>query len=272
MARIAQLAYYPVKACGGTPLPEADVTPAGLRHDRSFMVVAPDGNFRSQRRFPIMAAIRPVVLDDGRRLALSAPGVEDFVVEVVVDGPRHEVATTGWQGKGVDQGAEAHDWFSTVLGERSELVGVPPDHHRVTSGKTPGTAGFADGHAVLVLSGSSLDNLNERIASRGGEPVPMDRFRPNIVLSGWVEPHTEDNVRAMTVGGVDLGYAKPCVRCTVTLVDQETGQKDGPEPIRTLAAYRRDCDGGVAFGMKAAVTRPGQLAVGDEVIVHSWLA
>jgi uncharacterized protein YcbX len=271
MARIARLTYYPIKACGGTSLAMAEVTFAGLRHDRSFMVVAPDGKFHSQRRFPVMAAIRPVVLDEGRRLALSAPGIEDFVVDVVPDGFRCEVATFSWQGKGVDQGAEAHDWFSTVLGERSVFVGIPPDHQRVTSGETPGTAGFADGHAILVISESSLDTLNERIAARGGEPVPIERFRPNLVVSGWAEPHTEDRVRAMAVGGVEFGYAKRCARCVVTTVDQETGRRDGPEPLRTLADYRRDPDGGVAFGMKAAITGPGQLAVGDEVIVHSWI-
>jgi uncharacterized protein YcbX len=271
MARVRWLGYYPVKACGGTAVEVADVGPAGLRHDRAFMVVAPDGDFRSQRKFPVMAAIQPTMVED-RWMKLSAPGVEDIVLDVVPDGQRHEVATTIWQGKGVDQGAEARDWFSTVLGAPSMLVGVPPDHDRVSTGVTQGTVGFADSTAFLVVSESSLDTLNERIASRGGEPVPMDRFRPNVIVSGWVEPHTEDRVRAMTVGGVDLGYAKPCIRCSVTLVDQETGKRSGPEPIRTLADYRRDPDdGGVAFGMKAAVTKPGQLAVGDEVIVHSWM-
>jgi uncharacterized protein YcbX len=272
MARIARLVYYPVKGCAGTSVRTADVTAAGLAHDRSFMAVAPDGQFRSQRRHPVMAAIRPVVLDGGRRLTLSAPGIEDLPVDVAFDGPRHEVSTFSWQGKGVDQGADAADWFSTVLGEQSVFVGVSPDHQRVTSGETSGTAAFADGHALLVTSESSLDTLNERIASRGAEGVPMDRFRPNIVLSGWVEPHTEDRVRAMTAGTVRLGYAKLCVRCAVPTIDQETGRKDGPEPIRTLAGYRRDHQGGVTFGMKAAVTAPGQFSVGDEVIVHSWMA
>jgi uncharacterized protein YcbX len=270
VAKIVQLTYYPVKGCGGTSVQAAEVTPAGLRHDRSFMVVAPDGRFRSQRKSPVMAVIQPVVLDEGRKLVLSAPGVEDLVFDVVLDGPRHEVEITSWQGKGVDQGAEAHDWFSTVLGKPSVFVGVPPDHQRVTRGETPGTAGFADGHAILVASESSLDALNERIASRGGLPVPMERFRPNLVVFGWAEPHTEDKVRAMSVGGVEFGYAKPCIRCVVTTIDQETGERDGPEPLRTLADYRRDPGGGVAFGMKAAITGPGQLAVGDEVIVHSW--
>jgi MOSC domain-containing protein len=268
MARIARLTYYPVKGCAGTSVPAAEVGPAGLAHDRVFQVVAPDGDFRSQRRYPVLAAVRPRV--DGDRLELTAPGIEDLVLDIRRDGPRHPGSTFSWHGTGVHQGEEAAQWFSELLGLPSVLIGVAPDHERVTGGETPGTAAFADGHALLVASESSLDGLNERIASRGGEPVPMDRFRPNIVISGWVEPHTEDEVRAMTAGTAEFGYAKQCVRCTVPMVDQETGEKAGPEPIRTLASYRRHPDGGVVFGMKAAVLRPGQVTVGDEVIVHSW--
>ena len=86
-----------------------------------------------------------------------------------------------------------------------------------------------------MISLSSLDGLNERILERGGEPLPMDRFRPNVVVSGWPEPHTEDRVRRAVIGDVELAYAKDCVRCSVTMVDQETGLRAGPEPIRSLA-------------------------------------
>ncbi len=270
MARVAALTYYPVKGCAGTSVNQADVTPAGLEHDRAWIVVAPDGEFRSQRRHPVMAAIRAEVLDGGTRLRLSAPRVEDLVVDTRTDGQRHPAATFRWQGKGIHQGEVAAEWFSTVLGLPSVLVGLAPEHERVTGGEVPGTAAFADASAILVTSESSLDGLNEKIASRGAEPVPMDRFRPNIVIAGWPEVHREDDIRSMTVGGVELGYAKTCIRCTVPMVDQETGAKAGPEPIRSLADYRRVPDGGVSFGALMAVTRPGQLSVGDEVIVHSW--
>jgi hypothetical protein len=270
MAKIARLTYYPVKGCAGTSVQVARVGPAGLEYDRTFQVVAPDGDFRSQRRYPVLAAVRPRMLDGGRRMALGAPGMAELTIDVLADGPRHPASTFRWQGDGVHQGTAAAEWFSELLGLPSVLVGVAPDHARHTSGDTPGTAAFADGHAVLVASESSLDGLNERIAERGGEPVPMDRFRANVIVSGWVEPHTEDEVRAMSAGTVEFGYAKRCVRCTVPMVDQETGAKAGPEPIRTLAGYRREPDGGVSFGMKAAVVRPGQVAVGDNVIVHSW--
>lgn len=268
MARIARLTYYPVKGCAGTDVQAAEVTPAGLANDRVFQVVAPDGDFRSQRRYPILAAVKPRIAKD--RLTLSAPNQEDLELEIRREGDRHPGSTFSWQGEGIHQGPEAAEWFSDLLKIPSVLIGVAPDHERITSGETPGTAAFADGHALLIASESSLDGLNERIASKGGEPVPMNRFRPNVVISGWAEPHREDEVREMAAGTARFGYAKPCVRCTVPMVDQETGDKAGPEPIRTLATYRRHPDGGVTFGMKAAVLETGQVAVGDAVIVHSW--
>jgi uncharacterized protein YcbX len=123
-----------------------------------------------------------------------------------------------------------------------------------------------------MVSLSSLDGLNSRILERGGTPVPMNRFRPNIVVSGWPEPHTEDRVRRAAIGDVELTYARDCVRCAVPMVDQETGLRDGPEPTRTLATYRRDPNGGVTFGMKAAVVGTGTLAVGDKIDVLEWAA
>ena len=268
MARVARLTYYPVKSCAGVDVAAAEVTPAGLAHDRVFQLVAPDGGVLTQRPHPVLVSVRPRVLGD--RLALSAPGRDDLVIPIRLEGPRRPTSTYGWQGDGVRQGAEADEWFSDLLGRPAELVRVAPEHDRVTGGDTPGTAAFADGHALLVTSESSLDGLNERIAAGQGEPVPMDRFRPNIVIGGWAEPHREDDARELSAGTAKFGYAQQCVRCTVPMTDQQTGAKAGPEPIRTLATYRRGSGGGVVFGVQAAVLRPGQVAVGDEVIVHSW--
>ncbi|MGV9364331.1 MOSC domain-containing protein [Amycolatopsis sp. NPDC003731] len=268
MARIARLTYYPVKSCAGIDVPSAEVTSTGLAGDRVFQVISPEGDVLTQRPHPVMAVVRPRVLGD--RLALSAPGREDVVVDIRRDGPRRPVSMLSWHGEGVRQDPRADEWFSDLLGRPAALIGVTPDHHRVSDGVFPGLAAFGDAHALLLASESSLDNLNERIAAGQGEPVPMDRFRPNIVLAGWVEPHREDEARELTAGTARIGYAERCVRCAVPMVDQETGAKAGPEPIRTLATYRRDPQGGVVFGAKAAVLRPGQVAVGDEVIVHSW--
>jgi uncharacterized protein len=272
MPVIVELIRYPIKGCAGVPVREAVLAPAGLAHDRSFMVVAPDGTFRSQRRDPRLALVRPEV--GGGRLMLRAPGAEaldDEVIEVDASGARREVSMFGRPYRGIDQGEAAAGWLSEVLGAPSRLVRVPPEHDRVTDGLTPGTAGYADSGAVHLTSRSSLGLLNERIAERGGEPLPMSRFRPNVVVAGWPEPHTEARARHITIGEAELAFAKYAVRCAVCLVDQESGTRAGPEPIRTLAAYRRGPEGGgVTFGVKLSVLRPGKLSVGDEVLVEEW--
>lgn len=269
-ARVAALVVYPVKGCAGLPLRTAELTPAGITHDRSFMVVDDSGDFRSQRKDPRMARIVPELDADGTRLVLGAEGFAPVKVDADPGGRRLDVSLHKQPMVGLDQGDEVAGWLSEVLGQASRLVRVPDDHQRVTSGLTPGTAGFADGHAAVVGSLSSLDLLNERILARGGEAVPMERFRPNIVVSGWPDPHTEDRVRRVRLGTAELGYAKVCIRCAVTTVDQVSGEKRGPEPLRSLAGYRRADDGGVAFCSKFAVTAPGTVSVDDPLEVTEW--
>ncbi|GAA2621449.1 hypothetical protein GCM10010307_05270 [Streptomyces vastus] len=111
--------------------------------------------------------------------------------------------------------------------------------------------------------------LNERLTERGGDALPMNRFRPNIVIGGWDGPHTEDRAHRFAIADTELGYTRLAICCAVTTVDQQTGTRAGPEPLRTLAAHRRAPDG-VAFGTKYAVLRPGKLSVGDEAHVTSW--
>jgi uncharacterized protein YcbX len=275
MATVSALNYYPVKGCTAVPVSSARLTPMGIVHDRSFMVVAADnGTFLSQRRTPAMAVIRPTVHADGTRLMLAAPDTDEAEIDVSFDGDRREVSMFGkWFGVGVDQGDTVAKWFSSVLDRPCRLVRVPSDHDRDGWGEYPGKVGFADAHAVLVTAESSLAELNRRIRARGAAPLPMNRFRPNVVVSGWPDPFTEDRARLLTVGTATLGYATRAVRCQVPMIEQETGRKAGPEPTRTLADFRRERElGGVSFGMKAAVLTPGRIAVGDEITVQRWQA
>ncbi|MFF9648515.1 MOSC domain-containing protein [Streptomyces sp. NPDC014622] len=273
---VRELTYYPVKGCAGTAVDSARVLGTGLEHDRTFMVVdATDGAFRSQRTHPAMAAIGVEVLDGGAALALSAEGVEPLRVDVVPDGPRREVSMFDRPlGVAADQGDKVAEWFSDALGAESRLVRVAPGFDRDGWGDTPGKVNFADAHAVLVASAASLDGLNSRITARGdAAPVPMDRFRANIVLAGDDEPHFEDRVRRMTLGTVELAHSVRATRCAVPMVDQRTGRRAGPEPIRTLSTYRREPEYGnkVSFGAKNAVVREGAVSVGDTVEVAEWL-
>ncbi|MFJ1894901.1 MULTISPECIES: MOSC domain-containing protein [unclassified Streptomyces] len=271
---VRELVHYPVKGCAGTATESARVVGTGLEHDRTFMVVdAGEGAFRSQRTHPAMAAVKVTVLRSGAALALSAAGVEPLLLEVDRDGPRRDVSMFDRPlGAAVDQGDTVADWFSEVLGAKSRLVRAAPGFDRDGWGETPGKLNFADAHAVLVTSTASLDDLNARIAARGdADAVPMDRFRPNIVLTGKDEPHFEDRVRRMTLGTVELAHSVRATRCSVPLVDQITGLRQGPEPVRTLATYRREAQYGnrVSFGVKNAVVCEGVVSVGDPVTVHS---
>ncbi|ONI85158.1 MOSC domain-containing protein [Saccharothrix sp. ALI-22-I] len=269
-ATITELHYHPVKSCAGISVRDGLLTPAGLAHDRSFMIVGPGGTCRTQRRDPRLALIRPEISTDGDQLVLRASGVGKAHVDVDLTAPRREVTLFGTVCNGIDQGDDVADWITEVLRVPSRLVRVPPEQHRVTDGLTPGTSAYADSCPVHVISSSSVGHLNERIVERGGHLVPMNRFRPNIVIDGWAEPHREDGARRVVVGDTELGYAKLAIRCVTTTVDQETGTKRGPEPLRTLADYRRAPDGGVAIGTKFAVLRPGKLTVGDELVVTDW--
>ncbi|MGW4039354.1 MOSC domain-containing protein [Streptomyces sp. NPDC004778] len=287
MAAVVDLITYPVKGCAGTSADSTHLTPAGLAHDRSFMVVSVDGVYRTQRRDPRLALVRPTVSADGSRLTLAPAEPESghgaLHLDVTTSAPRRDVDLFGATYQGIDQGDEAAAWLTDFLGTPSRLVRVPPEHDRKTDGLTPGTSGYADSSAVHVLSRASLAHLHTRLAEGGAPPLAMDRFRPNIVIDSlpegahggqeqdWAaEPHAEDRIRRMTIGAAELGYTKLAVRCAVTLVDQEAGVRGGPEPLRTLAGYRRFSAGGVVFGAKFAVARPGKLSVGDEVAVEEW--
>jgi uncharacterized protein YcbX len=272
VAKVAALTYYPVKGLAGVPVQQAEVGPTGLLHDRMFMLVEPDGTFLSQRKLPTMATIRAELTGDGLRL--SAPGAPDLELGIRYDGKRRDVSLFGkWFGQGVVQDPAADEWFTERLGAPAALVRVTPEHERPGWGRHKGFTGFGDAHALMITSYSSLDKLNERIVEHGGDAIPMNRFRPNIVISGWPEPHTEDRVLRMSAGAVEVGYSARGIRCAVPTVDQATGAKSGPEPTRTLATYRREpaYGGGVSFGVKAAVLAGGTLRVGDEILVHEWI-
>lgn len=264
MVTVSALSYYPVKGCAGVSVERAEITGAGLVHDRRFMFVTPDGTFRSQRSTQLLATIRPTVVHDGTKLTLAGPDMPELTVDVRPDGPRVPVTLHKiWALEAVDQGDDVAGWASELLGEPVRLVRTAPDFDRQV-GEHHGQVGFADSTALHATSLASLDDLNARILERGAEPVPMARFRPNLVLAG-LEPFGEDTLTSLTIGDAVLRYVKPDIRCRVTMTDQVTGQMVGPEPIRTLASYRREPDGGVSFGIKLAVDQPGTVKIGDEI-------
>lgn len=266
---VSGLFVYPIKACAGSAQTQARLTPRGLAHDRWMMVVDADGRFLTQRECPTLALVTPTL--DGERLTLSAAGLEPIAVTLRHAGERQSVVVWRSTCDAIDQGDVAAEWFSTHLGRAVRLVRAADDFHRTldaTYAPRPGdTTAFADGYPILVISEASLTDLNARLATA----LPMNRFRPNIVVQG-AEPYAEDVWRCFTIGGLRFEGVKTCARCVVTTTDQATAQR-GREPLATLAAYR-DSARGVLFGQNVIQTPPegsptwdwGSVTVGDPVV------
>jgi uncharacterized protein YcbX len=165
---------------------------------------------------------------------------------------------------------EADRWLSEYLGLACRLVYMPESTKRYSNpdyAHDRKLVGFADGYAYLVTNEASLDDLNDRLGERGAPPVPMNRFRPNIVVSGSAAAFAEDRWQEIAIGNVLLRAAKPCGRCQVTTTDQTTGEVTGPEPLATLTTFRDSQEFGAMFGMNYVTVRGGSVRVGDSVRV-----
>ncbi|WP_251877059.1 MOSC N-terminal beta barrel domain-containing protein [Achromobacter sp. Marseille-Q4954] len=282
-ARILSLHIYPVKSCAGIALNESSIDRAGLAHDRRWMLIGADGQFMTQRQWPAMALIRTALTAD--TLRLSAPGMPDLDVALDGSGLEQEAQSVAvWSDttSGRRESAAAGQWFSDFLKTPCRLYKVDaaaqrnakPDWVSRWLDAHPDLAepfagqhcfGFADGFPLLVANQASLDDLNARLQAKGVAPVPMDRFRPNIVVQGEWEAFEEDHTAMIEAAGVKMAFVKPCTRCSIPDIDQNTAQQY-EEPGRTLAGYR-NLEIGVVFGQNAILDAPAgaRLKVGDEV-------
>ncbi len=260
--RVARLRAYPVKGTRGTDLEAMDFDDLGPRFDRRWMIVTPDGEFVSQRSTPLLATIRPR-LDNGS-LGLAAPGAPPLTLPAEPAGERVRVRIHGSGADARSVGAEADAWLSSVLDGDFRLVFMPEEDARATD---PAYAaghrvGFADGYPALLVSEGSVAEL----ARRAGRAIPVERFRPNIVVTGEV-PHDEDRWCRFAIGGLAFDGVKLCARCKVTTIDQDSGVRDpDSEPLRTLAHYRR-IESHVYFGVNVVHHGRGRIALGDPVEV-----
>ena len=273
-ARIASLHVYPVKGARGIAPASAHINATGLATngagDREWMVVDAAGRFITQREHPRLALVDVTALPTG--LTLRAPATAPLQMTHAGTGSSIEVEVWRHQGRGIDAGNDAAAWMSAWLGTPARLVRFDPATPRACNVEYAGNIGahtfFADGYPLLVISAASLADLNARLEARGGRALPMNRFRPNLVLDG-LPPYAEDHLDTITAGAVTLTCVKPCVRCVVTTTDQDTTHT-GMEPLRTLGEYRMDERlGGVTFGMNAIVTSGAgsMLACGDDASV-----
>jgi uncharacterized protein len=267
-AHIAALYIYPIKSCAGIALDEALLTETGFDLDRAWMVVDADGMFVTQRELPRMALIQPSLRSDD--LVLRAPGM--LALHLRIDAVEAVAQVQVWDDKvqAYDMGDVAAQWFSDFLAPQRppgapprpcRLVRFDPEQRRLAS--MTWTAGleaphqFADGFPLLVTSSASLEGLNRRLRSKGHADVGMERFRPNIVLSG-LDEHDEDRIDPLQIstqtGTVVLKPVKPCPRCPIPNIDPQTARSD-PAVGDTLQSYRVDprVNGGITFGMNAIV-------------------
>ncbi|HZC36846.1 MAG TPA: MOSC N-terminal beta barrel domain-containing protein [Chthoniobacterales bacterium] len=271
--QVAAIYVYPIKSCAGVAVPTWPITQYGFAHDREFLVVDEHGNFLTQRTHPKLALVQPFLEPDVLRL--RAPDLQEIAVPwfvAPVDDQNHFKRTaTIWRDsvEADDVGDEIAVWFSSHLDFSVRLLRIGSRYRRmIPKERVPAVhqhalgvreVSFADAYPFLIISEASLADLNRRLS----EALPINRFRPNIVIADVVDPYAEDRWQTIDIGSLRFRHGGPCVRCVVTTTDQITLER-GKEPLRTLATYRCNEDGGVIFGMNFfCESLAGTIQVGD---------
>jgi len=275
---VTHLIFYPIKSCGGVQLQMARIGQRGLQAgaigDRRWMLSDADGQMITQRQIPDLARVR-VELVGSDALRVSGGGLEPVIVDPAeAGGERASVILHRREVVGHRPPAAVDEWFSRFLGQKVSLLYQKDEDLRLCDpdyAVAPGEdrVGFADAYPYLVSAEATLARVNRLLA----EPVPMDRFRPNIVVGG-AGADAEYGWKRLALGGAELTIVKPCTRCVMTTIDQERGVKTGKEPLATLGrAYFLSASFGAAslqgaiFGENAIPTRLGEVAVGDTVTI-----
>jgi uncharacterized protein len=267
--RVTQLVIYPVKGLAGQPCETVEVLHRGFAWDRRWMLVGEDRTFLSQRQLPGMATIQARIVGE-ELVLLHSSSQSKIAVPIQQPDTAPKMPVTIWK----DQ-VEAlcvpnvGQWLSEILDYGCRLVFMPDTTRRQVNPAfaRPGEiVSFADAYPILLVGGASISDLNARLT----EPVPVDRFRPNIVVSSQ-EPFEEDTWGELEIGSALLCGAKASDRCSVPTINQRTGERTGPEPIRTLSGFRR-FGTGVFLGQNLTVRRPGRLAVNDRVRIRGRMS
>ncbi|MEO7540134.1 MAG: MOSC N-terminal beta barrel domain-containing protein [Pyrinomonadaceae bacterium] len=276
---ISEINIYPIKSLKGIAVESALVEQRGLQYDRRWMLTTERGMFFTQREFPSMATITTEVRSGGLRV--SADGFGGVSIPFEPDRGEH-MRVTVWQSicdAHVYLGAVS-EWFSDVLKTKCQLVLMPDSSKRHINplfDHGDDIVSFADGYPLMVLSEASLEDLNGRLAISAEkaeipfQPLPMNRFRPNLVVSGS-DAFAEDDWRTIRIGEAMFRSTKPCARCVITTVDQAKGEFNGKEPLKTLSTYRLAkqvmpdrivrlglTDTSVLFGQNLVAENPGAM-------------
>lgn len=253
-ARVVSLHRYPVKSGRAIDLESARLGRHGLQHDRSWLVVDARDRFITQRTHPALALLEAWPAEDGG-LRLTHPVAGSLTLPpapaLTPTDAQRSVRVWSREVPAMDCGPEAAAFASRIVGAPARIVAAID-------------ATFPDGYPLLICNAASLADLAARLPA----PIPMSRFRPNIVVEGW-EPWAEDGVRVLRIGAARLRLVKACTRCVITSRDQQTGEP-GVDPLPVLRGFRWDpALKGVTFGWNAEVSAGAgaMLRVGDEVEV-----
>lgn len=264
MLWVSHLFIYPIKSLGGISVSSSLVTSRGLQHDRRWMLVDENHEFLSQRILPQMALLQAQLTPDGLQVKHKKSDEAFFLPFEFGAGQKLNVQVWADQCIAETTSKEADAWFSEMLSIKCRLVYMPEETNRQVDthyARNNEITSFSDGFPFLLIGQSSLDDLNRRLP----EPLPMNRFRPNVVVSGST-PYEEDQWRQFLINRIQFYGVKPCARCTVTTIDQEEAQKE-KEPLKTLATYRMK-NNTIYFGQNLLHQGNGKVNVGDEVFIQ----
>ena len=265
MVTVSGLYIYPVKSLGGIKVDAAELTDRGFKHDRRWMLVDNDNRFLTQRGHPQMALLQTSVADNGIRVSQKNDPSRQILIPFFYSSD-DKVVVNIWDDfcEAVVISDELNEWFSNALSLPCRLVHMPDDSLRKVDERYAVTknevTSFSDAYPILIISQESLDDLNNRLP----DEIPMNRFRPNIVVAGC-EPYGEDTMHHFTINGIDFYGVKLCARCVMPTINQDTAEKS-KEPTRTLYGYRRR-EHNVYFGQNVLYHNTGVIKVGDTLDV-----
>lgn len=265
MLTVSELYIYPIKSLGGIALNTATLTDRGFENDRRWMLVDENDRFLSQREVSNMALLKVQLTEQGLLVKNNAVPETELLVPFEPTLSETFIVTV-WsshcRAQRVSDAADA--WFSEQLGLPCKLVYMPDSTRRYVDGRyahNKEITSFSDGYPLLLISQASLDDLNSRLET----PLPMNRFRPNIVFKGGA-PFLEDSMKQFEINGISFYGVKPCSRCTITTIDQQTAEK-AKEPLKTLSTYRTK-NKKILFGQNILFQGTGSITIGDIITIH----
>lgn len=260
---IHSLYIYPIKSCQGIQFDSLELVETGFKYDRHWMVVDKQGQFLSQRKHPEMATIKTALSETS--LLVSTSKMDEQLEIPLHNDNDYQLQVNIWKDQCRAQivSTQASQWFSQFLEIPCDLVYLPENEHRLVDpvyAKNKQRVGFADGFPLLIVSRSIEDTLSEKL----GERIRIDRFRANIILAGC-EAHAEDQWSEFTVNGIDILLAKPCSRCIIPSINQQSAEKHD-SLLRTLAGYRR-FDGKIYIGQNGLHQSTGIIKTNQQVFI-----